>query len=141
VSLPGVEPGLAASETAVRIQHTPGTIGAETPVGVEPTSTGLQPVAWPSGSSVIRVSPPGVEPGLRPSHGRVPPPHSEDMSRADDWIRTSMIRLTKPAPSSVEPRRRSAGVEGFEPSSSDLETAILPLDDTPVHTARGSGGS
>ena len=28
------------------------TIGSETPVGVEPTSTGLQPVAWPSGSSV-----------------------------------------------------------------------------------------
>ncbi len=25
----------------------------ETPVGVEPTSTGLQPVAWPSGSSVV----------------------------------------------------------------------------------------
>ena len=25
----------------------------ETPVGVEPTSTGLQPVAWPSGSSVF----------------------------------------------------------------------------------------
>ena len=26
---------------------------AETPVGIEPTSTGLQPVALPSGSSVI----------------------------------------------------------------------------------------
>ena len=25
---------------------------AKTPVGIEPTSTGLQPVAWPSGSSV-----------------------------------------------------------------------------------------
>src|SRR5262245_13037266 len=29
-------------------------IQTETPVGVEPTKTGLQPVAWPSGSSVIR---------------------------------------------------------------------------------------
>lgn len=26
---------------------------SETLVGVEPTSTGLQPVAWPSGSSVL----------------------------------------------------------------------------------------
>ena len=30
----------------------PGLGRSETPVGVEPTSTGLQPVAWPSGSSV-----------------------------------------------------------------------------------------
>ena len=44
----------------------------ETPVGVEPTWTGLQPVAVPSGSSVkSSVSSPGIEPGLRPSHGRV----------------------------------------------------------------------
>lgn len=27
----------------------------ETPVGIEPTSTGLQPVAWPSGSSAVVV--------------------------------------------------------------------------------------
>ncbi len=27
-------------------------LSPETPVGIEPTSTGLQPVAWPSGSSV-----------------------------------------------------------------------------------------
>ena len=69
---------------------------------------------------------------LRPSQGRVPPPHSGDlgsipartrtgsrilgesdvvpyttgMSRADDWIRTSMGRFTKAVPFSVEPRRR-----------------------------------
>ena len=40
-------------------------------MGVEPTSTGLQPVAWPSGSSVLLVSSPGVEPGPRPSLSRV----------------------------------------------------------------------
>ena len=74
-------------------------------MGVEPTSTGLQPVAWPSGSSVLqmrswefgvrnklqanvavprvlhsalrnphsafRIARPGIEPGLRPSRGRV----------------------------------------------------------------------
>ena len=44
----------------------------KTPVGVEPTLTGLQPVAWPSGSSVIKqMSPPGIEPGPRPSQGRM----------------------------------------------------------------------
>jgi len=44
----------------------------ETPVGVEPTWTGLQPVAWPRGSgAIMSMSSPGVEPGLRPSHGRV----------------------------------------------------------------------
>ena len=45
----------------------------ETPVGVEPTSTGLQPVAWPSGSSVKndRMPSPGIEPGPRPSQSRM----------------------------------------------------------------------
>ena len=57
----------------------------KTPVGVEPTSAALQAAAWPSGSGVVRgegcwKSSPGVEPGLRPSHGRVRnPPHPEDM--------------------------------------------------------------
>jgi hypothetical protein len=44
---------------------------SETLVGIEPTSTGLQPVAWPSGSSAFKVLSPGIEPGLRPSQSRV----------------------------------------------------------------------
>jgi hypothetical protein len=45
---------------------------SETPVGVEPTWTGLQPVAVPSGSSVVvSASSPGIEPGLRPPQSRV----------------------------------------------------------------------
>ena len=32
-------------------------------MGVEPTSTGLRPVAVPSGSSVVTVPLPGIEPG------------------------------------------------------------------------------
>ncbi len=44
---------------------------SETPVGVEPTYTGLQPVAVPSGSSVVEVSSPGIEPGPRPPQSRV----------------------------------------------------------------------
>lgn len=94
-------------------------------MGVEPTSTGLQPAAWPSGSSVSsQVARPGIEPGLRPSQGRVQsntltgcstspgsrtpscrfevcrahPSHSQGLGGADDWIRTSMIRFTRPAP-------------------------------------------
>ncbi len=43
----------------------------ETPVGVEPTSIGLQPIAVPSGSSAGGVSLPGIEPGPRPSQSRV----------------------------------------------------------------------
>ncbi len=40
-------------------------------MGVEPTSIGLQPIAVPSGSSVMSVSSPGIEPGPRPSQSRV----------------------------------------------------------------------
>src|SRR2546422_1382148 len=50
----------------------------ETPVGIEPTSTGLQPVAWPSGSSVKY---PRQESNLIPDLRRVVchPPHPEDI--------------------------------------------------------------
>ena len=55
----------------------------ETPVGVEPTSTGLQPVAVPSGSSVTPLQCPRQESNqvLRPSHvSHADPAHSEDIS-------------------------------------------------------------
>jgi hypothetical protein len=56
---------------------------AKTPVGVEPTSTGLQPVAWPSGSSVtIRMPSPGIEPGPRPSQSRMRIRHTPRTTRA-----------------------------------------------------------
>ncbi len=50
---------------------------SETPVGVEPTFTGLQPAAWPSGSSVEY---PRQESNLIPDLRRVvcAPPHPED---------------------------------------------------------------
>ena len=69
----------------------------ETPVGVEPTLAGLQPAAWPSGSSVLLVARPGIEPGLRPSHGRVHPTHSQ----------------------AVVPR------QGIEPRLADSKSAVL----------------
>ena len=46
----------------------------ETPVGVEPTSTGLQPAAWPSGSSVVRQIPfSAIEPRPRIQKDAGPP--------------------------------------------------------------------
>jgi hypothetical protein len=49
----------------------------KTPVGIEPTLTGLQPVAWPLGSSVKY---PRQESNLIPDLRRVvcAPPHPED---------------------------------------------------------------
>src|SRR4051812_42574063 len=55
------------------------TIAEETPVGIEPTSTGLQPVAWPSGSSVVSSVP--ARSRTWPTtfaESRAVPPHSED---------------------------------------------------------------
>ena len=51
------------------------------PVGVEPTSTGLQPVAWPSGSSIIRKACPRQESNLALDLRRVAcaPSHPEDV--------------------------------------------------------------
>ncbi len=49
-------------------------------MGIEPTSTGLQPVAWPSGSSVKY---PRQESNLIPDLRRVvcDPPHPEDVDQ------------------------------------------------------------
>ena len=51
--------------------------------------------------------------------------------RADDWIRTSMLPLTRRTPFSVEPRRQSAAgaaarARGFEPHASVLEADCSP---------------
>ena len=53
------------------------------------------------------------------------PLHHRDTFRADDWIRTSMERFTRPPPFSIEPRRQ-AGVQGFEPCGAALEAASSP---------------
>jgi hypothetical protein len=57
--------------------------------------------------------------------------HLHQLSRADDWIRTSMNRFTGPAPFSVEPRRQ-AGVQGFEPCRTVLEAVCSPRS-TPLY--------
>ena len=53
------------------------------------------------------------------------PLHHRD-KRADDWICTSICRLTKPVPSSVEPRRRQARARGVEPRAPVLEAGCSP---------------
>lgn len=55
----------------------------ETPTGFEPARDGFaghHHAMWFQRRK--RMSPPGVEPGPRPSHGRVPPSHSKDESPA-----------------------------------------------------------
>src|SRR5438093_5462621 len=75
-------------------RRAPQTFGIpETPVGIEPTSTGLQPVAWPSGSSVQY---PRQESNLIPDLRRVVchPPHPEDRN-IPARIRTGIQTLGK----------------------------------------------
>ena len=47
-------------------------------------------------------------------------------SRADDWIRISINRFTRPAPFSVEPRRHQARARGVEPRPPVLEAGCSP---------------
>ena len=77
----GIEPRLAVSRTAVLIRHTRKAFSSEP------------------------VSRPGVEPGLRPSEGRVRSTTPSGHPRADDWIRASISRFTRPVPFSIERRR------------------------------------
>ena len=83
----GIEPRLAVSKTAVLS----GTL---------------------AGRFSQSVSRPGLEPGPGPSEGpmRSATPSGQCIinARADDWIRTSIDRFTRPAPFSVEPRRQSS---------------------------------
>ncbi len=59
---------------------------------------------------------------------RVPcgPLHYRD-TRADDWICTSIIRFTRPAPIWVEPRRRLKA-NSFQPSAFGREGRLLTAD-------------
>ena len=52
------------------------------------------------------------------------PLHHRD--RADDWIRTSIVPLTRRMPFCVEPRRQAARVQGVEPCRSVLEADGSP---------------
>ena len=47
-------------------------------------------------------------------------------SRADDWIRTSMIRFTRPAPFSVEPRRQKHRCKESNPVGRFWRPPALP---------------
>lgn len=162
VSPPGIEPGLRPSHGRVLIQHTPRTrqvVGSSAKTGERRASAFLRTPdsALPSTSStpprnrtssgrfevchavhhtrrasLFTVARPGIEPGPTASgavmlsgtttgHRQYPdldsnqdqdlrrvlccPLHHRD-ARADDWIRTSIIRFTRPAPYSVEPRRQ-----------------------------------
>ena len=88
VARPGMEPGPTASEAVMR---------SNTPTG--------QVVSTPTWSRT-RTKTLGEPCAVHYTIGTVV------ILRADDWIRTSMIRFTRPAPFCVEPRRQEGVSEG-----------------------------
>ena len=89
--------------------------------------------AHSQGDSLRVISRLGIEPGPGPSEGPMrsaTPSGQNSPSRADDWIRTSIDRFTRPAPFYVEPRRQ-ARARGVEPRPPALETDCSPRS-TPV---------
>jgi hypothetical protein len=134
----------------MRFEVETGSWPSETPVGIEPTITGLQPVAWPFGSSVEY---PRQESNLISDLRRVVchPPHSEDKS-IPARIRTGSQTLEESDVAPLHHRdnkgRRldshqhkavygtaaflyratsaQAGAQGFEPCRAALETACSP---------------
>ena len=84
-----------------------------------------------------RVSPPGIEPGLRPSQSRVPPPHSEDKKsrRLDShqhgprYGRGAFLYRATSA---------SAGAQGFEPCRATLEIACSPRSTLLLRVSEGN---
>ena len=87
---------------------------SETPVGIEPTSTGLQPVAWPSGSSVKY---PRQESNLIPDLCRVvcDPPHPEDKI-IPARIRTGIQTLEESDVAPLHHQDKQEPTAGFAPA-------------------------
>ena len=93
VDRPGVEPGFPPRQGGVfPLDHQPIRFSVDR-MGVEPIAPSLQgsvaPNGMPARSSEVR---PGIEPGLRPYHGRVLPKHLQTIlfSASDPgWNRTS----------------------------------------------------
>ena len=156
VSPPGIEPGLRPSQGRVRIRHTPRTL-----LFVQHPAEESNPV-WqirslpcrPSHSQGMSVSIPTRNRTWSWTLRRLPcyPLHHRDhvvsiptwsrtrtktlggscavrytigTSRADDWICTSIIRFTKPAPFAIRPRRHKCASrpEGREPWLSSTSPA------------------
>ena len=124
VPSPGIEPGLRRSHSRVLVRHTPRTLRSAPRRGIErascrfvvcralrytrraSVSTRTRTWIWTFGLSDAILC-------------------TIETLRADDWIRTSIERFTRPPPFSVEPRRQ-AGARGFEPRGAALETASSP---------------
>ena len=89
-------------------------VGHKAPVGVEPTSTGLQPAAWPSGSSVKY---PRQESNLIPDLRRVvcDPPHPED-DNIPARIRTGIQTLEESDVAPLHHQDKQEPTAGFAPA-------------------------
>ena len=99
------------------IHHTPGTFSTSLPHrGIEPRPTASKTVMHPPHSQGIYFSvcpDPDSNQDLNLRTVQCNPLHHLDvlfLKRADDWIRTSMIPLTRRTPFSVEPRRQFAAI-------------------------------
>jgi hypothetical protein len=105
--------GIGSDRTVVNVVQT-GSWPSETPVGVEPTSTGLQPAAWPSGSSVKY---PRQESNLIPDLRRVvcDPPHPED-EIIPARIRTRIQTLGKSDVVPLHHQDKEEPTAGFAPA-------------------------
>jgi hypothetical protein len=95
----------------------------ETPVGIEPTITGLQPVAWPFGSSVKY---PRQESNLIPDLRRVvcDPLHPEDKS-IPARIRTGIQTLEESDVAPLHHQDKQEPMAGFAPAWVGLRDRCL----------------
>lgn len=98
-----------------RPSHSQGIADRVARPGVEPGPTASE-ADMLSGTPTGHVQYPGLESNQDQNLRRVLccPLHHRDV-RADDWIRTSMVPLTRRTPFSVEPRRLQGYPKGVEP--------------------------
>ena len=104
----GIEPRLTDSEVCRAIHHTRRACSRVARPGIEPGPTASEAVQCDPHTTghVLSSRRPDLESNQDQDLRRVLccPLHHRD-TRADDWICTSIIRFTRPAPFSVEPRR------------------------------------
>lgn len=100
-------------------------------VGVEPTSTGLQPVAGPSGSSISETTisaagcPTGFEPALRDPQSRVLPLHHGHHQTVRKHQFRRQVKIAKPS------SRHRVDRRGVAPRSPACKAGVVLLDQQP----------
>jgi hypothetical protein len=141
VSSSGIEPDLRPSQSRVRAgtlrgqQHSQWTYRDSNP-DCTVRRTGILPLEH---RPILQPVPrPGVEPGQRPSDGRLmsvsPPGHKRVAREGIEPSRRFVARVSETRVSSLFHHlaiQEQWTVEGVEPSSAGCKPAVFPLDDTP----------